>query len=185
MTHSFVLGLRRAARAALDAVLPPRCLKCGATVDAVGALCPGCWSTIRFLGPPQCACCGLPFEFDLGEGALCPACLRERPPYERARAVFRYDAESRGLVLAFKHADRTDATPAFARWLARSGGDLLVEAELIVPVPLHWLRLARRRYNQAALLANALARLSGVPAVPDLLVRRRRTTSQGGLSAAG
>ncbi len=185
MTNPVVLRLRRVAELALDAVLPPRCLKCGATVEAPGALCPPCWGTIRFLGPPHCACCGLPFEFDLGEGALCPACLRERPPYERARAVFRYDAQSRGLVLAFKHADRTDAAPAFARWLARSGQALLDDAELIAPVPLHWLRLARRRYNQAALLANALAGQTGVPAVPDLLVRRRRTPSQGGLSARG
>jgi ComF family protein len=121
----------------------------------------------------------------MGFDALCGACLRERPVYERARAVFRYDDESKGLILALKHADRTDAAPAFAQWMARAGAPLLADAQLIVPVPLHWLRLARRRFNQAALIGNALARQSGVPTVPDLLVRRRRTPSQGRLSRAG
>src|SRR5690606_32289681 len=159
--------------------------KCGVTVDAVNALCPACWQQLRFLGPPQCACCGLPFELDQGFDALCGACLRSRPVYERARAVFRYDDDSKGLILALKHADRTDAAPAFAQWMARAGAPLLAEAQLIVPVPLHWVRLARRRFNQAALIATALSRLSGVPTVPDLLVRRRRTPSQGRLSRAG
>jgi ComF family protein len=177
--------LRRAAALALDAVLPPRCLRCGLTVDAVGALCPDCWGQMAFLGAPHCACCGYPFEFDMGAGALCAACTRSPPAYDRARAVLRYDDASRDLVLAFKHADRTDGAPAYGRWLARAGAELLAGADLIAPVPLHWSRLFTRRYNQAALLALALARETGVPAVPDLLLRRRRTPSQGRLSAAG
>jgi predicted amidophosphoribosyltransferase len=119
----------------------------------------------------------------LGEGALCGACARDRPPYGRARAVLRYDDASKAVVLGFKHGDRTDGAPAYGRWLLRAGAELIAEAELIVPVPLHWLRLFARRYNQAALLALALARLSGVAAAPDLLVRRRATPSQGRLSA--
>ena len=176
-------GARRIGRLALNAVLPPRCLKCGAVVDAPGTLCAGCWAEMRFLAPPLCACCGYPFEFELGEGALCGACARDRPPYERARAVLRYDDASKAVVLGFKHGDRTEGAPAYGRWLLRAGAELIAEAELIVPVPLHWLRLFVRRYNQAALLALALARLSGVAAVPDLLVRRRATPSQGRLSA--
>lgn len=170
---------------AIDAVLPPRCLRCGATVDAVGALCPDCWSEMAFLGPPHCACCGYPFEFDMGPAALCASCARERPPYGRARAVLRYDDASRDLVLAFKHADRTDGAPAYGAWLARAGAELVAEAEIVAPVPLHWSRLFARRYNQAALLALAVAKQAGLPAVPDLLVRRRRTPSQGRLSAVG
>jgi len=176
-------GARRLGRLALNAVLPPRCLKCGAVVDAPGTLCAGCWAEMRFLAPPLCACCGYPFEFELGEGALCGACARDRPPYGRARAVLRYDDASKAVVLGFKHGDRTDGAPAYGRWLLRAGAELIAEAELIVPVPLHWLRLFARRYNQAALLALALARLSGVAAAPDLLVRRRATPSQGRLSA--
>jgi ComF family protein len=136
---------------------------------------------LTFLGPPQCACCGRPFEIDPGGGARCGACLEHRPPFERARAVFLYDEASKGLVLGFKHADQTSSAPTFARWMARAGGELLADAELVVPVPLHLLRLFSRRYNQAALLANCLARQSGVPCRPDALKRLRYTPSQGTL----
>jgi ComF family protein len=182
---AFGAGIKRAGVRMLDIVLPPRCLKCGATVDAVGALCAACWPAVAFLAPPHCAACGLPFEFDLGPAALCGSCAGEHPVFERARAAFRYDDGSMDLILRFKHADRTDSAPAFARWMARAGAALLEDADLIAPVPLHWLRLFTRRYNQAALLASELGGLSGKPVVNDLLLRRRRTPSQGGLGARG
>jgi ComF family protein len=139
---------------------------------------------MAFIAAPQCACCGLPFEFDMGTDVLCGACARDRPVFQRARAAFRYDEDSKELILRFKHADRTDAAPAFARWMGRAGAALLDDADIIAPVPLHWLRLFSRRYNQAALLASALGALAGKPAINDLLLRRRRTPSQGGLGAA-
>lgn len=174
-------GLRRAGRRVLDALLPPQCLACGALVADPGALCSACWEKVDFIAGPVCARCGVPFELDLGDGTRCGGCMRQPPRFERARAVFRYDEHGKGLILRFKHADRLDMAPTFARWLLRAGADLVRDADLVVPVPLHWTRLFWRRYNQAALLTNALARLSGVPTVPDLLVRRRRTPSQGTL----
>jgi ComF family protein len=175
----------------LDLLLPPRCLKCGTQVEQQGALCPGCWKDLTFLSAPLCARCGYPFEFEPFEfepvefekahDSLCAQCIRRPPAFGRARAVFRYDDASRGLVLSFKHRDRTDAASAFGAWLARAGAPLLADADLIMPVPLHWLRLFRRRYNQAALLAGALSRASGRPAVYDALIRSRPTPSQGGL----
>ncbi|HEX4570431.1 MAG TPA: phosphoribosyltransferase family protein, partial [Dongiaceae bacterium] len=65
-----------------------------------------------------------------------------------------------------------------------AGAELLAEADLVTPVPLHWTRLFTRRYNQAALLAQAAARLAGRPFRPDLLVRRRRTAPQSAGRAA-
>jgi ComF family protein len=173
--------LRGAARRVLDAILPPRCLKCGDLVEIQGGMCPACWQDLRFIAAPHCACCGLPFEFDQGAGALCAACTAAPPAFDRARAVFRYDDNSRDLILAFKHADRTSSAPAFAAWLARAGAELLAEADIIAPVPLHWSRLFARRYNQAAMLAIALGRLSGKPVIPDLLLRQRATPKQGRL----
>jgi ComF family protein len=175
--------LRLAGRGLLTAILPPRCLKCGAVVESAGALCATCWVKLSFIDPPYCACCGFPFEFHQGDGALCGACMREAPDFARARSVLRYDEASKELILRFKHADRTESAPAFASWLKRVGGEVVAEADLVAPVPLHWTRLLTRRYNQAALLSRELARLAGKPALQDLLVRRRRTPSQGGLGA--
>lgn len=89
------------------------------------------------------------------------------------------------MLLAFKHGDRTDMAPAFAAWMGRAGAALVADAELIVPVPLHWTRLWRRRFNQAAMMAQALGRLADRPFAPRALVRRRRTPSQAGLNFAG
>jgi ComF family protein len=175
--------LRRGALGALGAVLPARCLGCGKVVESAGALCGTCWGGIDFLAPPHCACCGLPFEVDPGEELLCGVCLKRRPAFAHARAVFRYDERSRHLILGFKHGDRLHGAPAFGQWMARAGAPLLSAADIVAPVPLHWTRLFRRRYNQAALLAHAVGRASGVEVIPDLLLRRRRTPSQGQLNA--
>ncbi|HXP95884.1 MAG TPA: ComF family protein [Telmatospirillum sp.] len=173
--------LRWVLGAALDLLIPPRCLSCGGVAETEGALCSRCWDAITFLGPPACLRCGLPFEVDAGGAAICGRCLLDPPRYRRARAVFRYDGASKGLILGFKHADRIGRAPHFARWMARAGAELLAEADIIVPVPLHPWRLFLRRYNQSALLAERLAGLSGIPCCPDALSRVRHTPKQGAL----
>jgi len=172
-----------AGRRLLDSILPPLCLGCGEIVETPGALCASCWPDFSFISAPHCACCGTPFAEDLGENALCVSCLGRRPRFRRARAALVYDARSRRLILPFKHGDRTDLARACGAWMARAGGDLLAEADLIVPVPLHWRRLFTRRYNQALLLARSVARQGEARLAPDLLRRSRWTGSQAGLVA--
>lgn len=171
-------------RAALDLVFPPLCVACRRPVAAAHNLCADCWSKVSFIDGPECAQCGLPFEIDPGPGTLCAACHAKPPAFDRVRSVMRYDDASKAPILAFKRADRLDIVPAFARWLARSGRPLIEQADLIVPVPLHRTRLWSRRFNQAALLANALSRISGVPTDPLLLMRIRATESQGVMPSA-
>ncbi len=170
-------------------MLPPLCLGCSEIVDEPGALCRACWGRVAFLSQPQCACCGYPFAADAdagddaGGGALCGACLAHPPRYRRARAVFAYDDRARALVLPFKHGDRTDMARAYGRWMARAGAELMADAELIAPVPLHWRRLFSRRYNQSVLLARGVSCETKTPLAPDLLLRVRWTGSQAGLKA--
>lgn len=173
------LDWRRMGGLVLDLLLPPRCLKCGAEIGSDGALCATCWREISFLQPPCCARCGLPFEVDLGAEAICGACARDMPLYERARAALRYDEASRTLVLAFKHGAKLQLAPTLGRFMRRAGADLLAACDVIVPVPLHWTRLFVRRYNQAAVLAHALSVGGGPPVEADLLRRHRATPSQG------
>ena len=171
-------SLRTAPVRLLDLLLPPRCAGCGAAVAETGALCADCWGAIEFLAPPACQRCAYPFEYEVAGQNLCAACSARPPVFDRARAVLRYDAGSRNMLLAFKHADRMDLAPIFARWLVRAGGELLAEADVVAPVPLHWTRLWARRYNQAALLGRAAAAEAKRPFLPDLLIRGKRTPPQ-------
>lgn len=127
--------------------------------------------------------CGAPFEFD--PGARCAACAARPRAFDAARAACLYDETSRDPILKLKHADRLDLAPMFARWISRSARELIEEADAIAPVPLHPWRLLHRRYNQAAEIARPLAALTGTPYLPDALVRRRPTATQGGKSGSG
>jgi len=168
----------------LDFLFPPLCLGCREHVGTSGSLCAGCWSKISFIDGPCCSSCGLPFETPVFEGTRCGACHANPPDFDSARAVMRYDEASKGPILAFKHADRLEWVPVFARWLARTGAAYIADCNLIVPVPLHPGRLWSRRYNQAAELGRALSGIAHKPFRPEVLVRARRTVSQGEMPSA-
>jgi ComF family protein len=179
-------SVRRAARGALDLLLPPRSLDEGPGSRPAGVqwrgLTPSAWSKIGFIEAPICEACGAPFDYDMGVGARCSACSREPPAFDHARAACLYDDPVSDLILKLKHADRTDLAGLFAGWLARAAADLLPRIDAVVPVPLHRWRLLRRRYNQAAEIARPLARQAHIAYWPDALVRLRSTGSQGGRS---
>ncbi len=172
-------------RALLDALLPPQCLTCDHPVSEQGQICASCFKDIAFLTHPFCPRCALPASHAQALGAgLCDQCQINPPPWHASRAALRYDTASRRLILPLKYADRTDLARPLARLMARAGAEILAEADLLIPVPLHPQRLRMRGYNQAALLARALELLSGVPACLDALVRLRATESLAEMSAS-
>ena len=168
---------------AIDIVLPPQSLMTGSL--ETGGIEGDIWAEVKFLDEPCCQCCGFPFEFDEGDKALCGRCVIKRPAYDMARAGFEYNDTSRGLVLGFKHGGRTEGLNMFAGHMRRAGRKCLEGADYIVPVPLHVSRRIKRRYNQSALLARALAKISDPLFDPDILMRHRSTATQGGRSASG
>lgn len=176
------MGLQAGFTAALHTLYPPQCLCCEALVTTDFGLCGPCWRDTPFIAGLVCDQCGTPLPGDEAEGTRvhCDDCLRIARPWMRGRAAMIYGGNARKMVLALKHGDRQDLARPAGQWLWRAAAPILAPDMLVAPVPLHWLRLVRRRYNQSALLAASLARQAGFEQVPDLLQRIRRTASQDG-----
>ncbi|MAA98487.1 MAG: phosphoribosyltransferase [Stappia sp.] len=181
---------RNAGVAAFSLALPPTCPSCDRLIAGGEALCPRCWAETPFLAPPWCERLGVPFAYDLGEGAVSPSAIARPPVFGRLRSVAAHDGPARILVSRLKYHDHPFAARMMGRWMARVGAELLAAGAeeagppLVVPVPLHRLRHWSRRYNQAALLARHAAQAAGAEVAPFALARRRATKRQVGLDAA-
>ena len=184
--HQAVGVARKIGAAVLDLVFPQVCIGCRKATAVHEALCPRCWSAMRFIERPYCERLGTPFEQDLRQpGLLSPAAIADPPVFARARAAARFeDGPARLIVHRLKYYDRLELARPVGRWMARAGADLIAEAGLLVPMPLHRLRLAHRRFNQAALLAQVLSEETGIPVATQALVRVKPTPPQVGLSRA-
>ncbi|MDR3372190.1 MAG: ComF family protein [Ancalomicrobiaceae bacterium] len=169
-------------RRAIDWVLPPVCAACGAPVADPEALCGACWGALQFIERPYCERLGIPFGYDLGPGALSAEAIANPPPFGRARAAVIYAGPARDLIHALKYNDRPELAGLIGRMMARAGHEILADADLLVPIPLHRWRLLTRKFNQSALLAQAVGRASGVAVDLHALERIKATRPQVGLS---
>lgn len=173
----------------LDLILPPRCPVNGDIVSHVGAISPRAWRELTFIAPPYCTCCGVPFAVDITvdqaepSDFLCAVCLASPRPFDQAKSLLVYNDGSRKMVLAFKHGDALHLHTTLAPLLAKTGQEFLTPDAIIIPVPLHWMRMVKRRYNQAAILGIEIAKLSGVACWPAAIIRTRHTPPQGHKSA--
>lgn len=179
-------GVGRAIGRGLTDLLLPTLAHDTPRAMATPGLTAAAWSRITFLEDPVCDGCGAGFAADAGDFAgRCAACIAEPYLFARARAACVYDDASRDLILQLKHGDHQPFAPLFAHWISRAAAPLLDQADAIVPVPLHPIRLLSRRFNQSAEIARPLAKTIDVPFVPDALIRLTHTPSQGGKSARG
>jgi ComF family protein len=146
-------------------------------------LCAECWQKLTFITAPHCHKCGLPQEFNAAE-SQCASCPHHRQPFTYGRSAMLYDETSKKLLLSYKHQDATHLTPMLANWLWQASAEILPQIDVVVPVPLFWQRLFWRRYNQAALLAEALAKRADKFYHPQILHRTRAAQQQSTLSRA-
>ncbi len=175
---------REAGRLIIGLIYPPTCIACQAATSEPHGLCAACWSGIRFIERPFCERLGTPFQVDFGQPLVSPAALADPPVFGRARAVAEYDGTASLLVHRLKYNDRPELACALGGMMTRAGAELLRDADLIVPVPLHRWRLWRRRFNQAMALAQVVAGESGLPCDPSALARVKHTRRQVGLTKA-
>ena len=173
-------------QAALHLIYPPQCLTCGGSVTSDFGLCGPCWRDTPFIAGLVCDLCGAPLPgSEDGHAVHCDDCLTIARPWSQGRAAMLYQDNARQMVLALKHGDRLDLARPAAQWMHRAARPILKPGMLVAPVPLHWLRLIKRRYNQSALLSAGIARLAGLDHCPDLLVRPRSTGNQDGRNRDG
>jgi len=173
-------------QAALHMIYPPQCIACDALVTTDFGLCGPCWRDTPFISGLVCDLCGTPLPGeDGGSPVHCDDCLMIARPWSQGRAAMLYGGTARDLVLGLKHADRLDLARPLGGWLLRAAESIVRPGMLIAPVPLHWRRLFKRRYNQSAILATEVARLAQLETCPDLLLRKRPTGSQDGRSRDG
>ncbi|MEI4195676.1 ComF family protein [Roseovarius sp. E0-M6] len=167
----------------LRLIYPPRCLACGEIVETDFGLCGPCWRDTPFVTGICCEMCGTPLPAgpDAPGAVCCDDCLTHVRPWSSGRAVMTYGANGRKIVLALKHGDRHDIAKPAGRWLARAATPIIDSEMIVAPIPLHWMRMLKRRFNQSALLARELAAEAGLAYCPDLLTRTRSTQSLGGL----
>ncbi len=192
MNLNFAEAPRRAGRTAataarwlVDFVLPPRCPLCDVRLATQGALCALCWAQLPLIERPYCERLGTPFDIDHGPGFLSAAAIADPPVFGRARAAVGYGGPAVDMVHRLKYGDRDDLAETMGRLMARAARDLVGEVDVVVPIPLYRWRLWRRRFNQSALLAGVVCRLTGLTHAPQLLERHRATTPQVGLSRTG
>jgi ComF family protein len=175
----FVMSIKQQGKNFINLILPPRCAFSGEVVAYPGEISPEAWASLRFIAAPFCGCCGRPFSFEVNGESLCAKCVQDPPEFNASRAPLIYDDYSRSLILKFKHADQMHLVTTFLPWMIRSGEELIRDADILIPVPLHHWRLFKRRYNQAAIIAKALSKAVNVPWNPFILERSKATVSQG------
>ncbi len=166
----------------IDLILPPRCAFCGKVMNEDKGICDDCIAQIDFLNHDICYRCGYPYGniLDKKGHKLCGKCAGKRGGLFRlSRSAYGYDDFSKKLILDLKFNDKTDLAPLLAKMMYVAGQDIFTAGvDVIVPVPLHYTRLLKRKYNQSALLAKELGKLTGIPVLYNSLVKKRITKPQ-------
>lgn len=183
-----LLEFRNYIEAALQLVLPDRCRVCGrfTAQSAHQALCSKCLQNVHFISLPTCQSCGRSLGGVVLPGQHCAACLSRQPPWTRCISLVRYGSPVSELLHRLKYQADTSVLPAVRTIVAEAVADTqlanLSPPELVVPVPLHPVRLKERGLNQSVLLAKAIFPSSTLSC--SVLYRQRATIPQTGLTGA-
>jgi ComF family protein len=167
----------------INFILPSRCALCGRILSVDKGICDDCIKNIEFIKEPVCFVCGQPLFCEISEhdkNLLCANCLKKRrQTFRFSRSAFAYDNFSKKLILDFKFYERTDIASLLAKMMLVAGEDIFnAGVDVIVPVPLYYTRLIKRKYNQSALLAKELSKLTNIKADNFTLSKIRQTLPQ-------
>ncbi|MCE2991423.1 MAG: ComF family protein [Candidatus Jidaibacter sp.] len=174
-------NLQKIAGKLMDILYPLQCISCNQKVDSAHSFCQKCWSKVEFIGKPCCEKCSIPLPVDY-LGRRCYKCVSHPPKFDVCISVFRYDDFTKKLIHDFKFNDKTGYAKSFAHMMYNQSGQLLEQADVVIPVPMHKTRVQRRKYNHATLIARNISKLSGVKLEVDALIKLRPSVNQMGLN---
>lgn len=169
-------------------MFPGRCPGCGLPVGKTEHVpfCAECISGITFIRSPLCIICGTPFPNMFGINHLCEECLSSKPPFTVARSLARYEKTLFDAIHRFKYNEKIEIGEILGKMMTHYDYDSLniTDYSLLMPVPLHILRLKKRGFNQALILAKHLARKFSLPVDFTTLIRYVDTKPQVNLGKA-
>lgn len=178
-TRKIIFFISETGQNIFDFVFPRVCPCCEKTTDKNKIFCDNCFSKITFIQGTICHRCGRKLSLlPSTEKILCTKCLKKRPSYDMARAVFQYSSYSKNSILKFKYGGKIEYAHFFANLMEQAGKDLFKETDLIMPVPMHWKRKLLRGYNQAGILAHLLSKKTNIPYDEKTLIRFKHTQKQ-------
>jgi ComF family protein len=183
-------GLSFIVKRIVSMLYPARCSSCRQFVSEGSWVCAECYRELVFITDPRCACCSLPFEYHVPNASatqeaatlLCAECIQQPPLFAKASSILVYNDAAAKIIHSLKYQDNTHLATPLATWMMRMREEVLQHADYLIPVPMHRKRLFHRKYNQAALLAQALSKQCGIPTLLEALIRQHHTQSQAGLT---
>ncbi len=165
----------------LNLLFPVQCIICNKYQDQ-NQVCSDCWAKITFITKPYCSICSFPFAYENDLNAVCGYCVMHKPKYDRAIAIMRYDYHSKKLIQKFKYQDQLHVLDYLVNLMLNMGKEIIEQADIIVPVAMHKMKLLKRGYNQAALLAMNIAQNNNLQYLPQLITKIKTAPAQAELS---
>jgi ComF family protein len=169
----------KAWEAVINGLYPPACPICGKPAPYVAGVrtrvCPSCQLKLSFIKDPVCLKCGKELKDD--ENEYCYDCKKREHAYTQGAAVFAYNDGIKQSIYRFKYKNRREYATFYAEEIYKSKKHLIRtwNPDVIIPVPLHRLKLRKRGYNQAQLIAEELGKLLKIPVDHTYLIRKNNT----------
>ena len=165
----------------LSIIFPTKCPICSSIIRSGSHLCFKCWGEVDFISDPACKKCSYPFEFDIGVDSLCGSCIENEHYFDSAMSVMRYGDSSKKIIHKLKYSDKAHLAKNIARLMHAKIQSKIGDIDLIIPVPMHRRKIRKRLYNQSALIASHLSKISNIASMPNCLIKTRHHVPQTGL----
>lgn len=167
----------------LNYIFPARCLSCSSYIEDGASFCSSCWNKFHFIKEPHCDICSYQFENVYTIiNQTCLGCRKDRPKYDYARCLFKYDESSKKLIHNLKYYDKTILAKPIAQMLVSRYRDEIEMADLIMPVPMNKLKRIKRLYNHSQIIAENVGSILRKKVRSDILIKIKHTKPQTGLN---